>query len=138
MATAAIAGYKGFLHVGATSGASKIAELREWTLSMEMSEIDATSHDSSGAREVIPGITSWSGSADFLFSGNSSGQLQLHDLIAGRTKCKFEFYPAGTSTSPPYYTGDGYLTGWEVSGPNEDALAANIDLIGTGALTQTT
>jgi TP901-1 family phage major tail protein len=138
MATAAIAGYSGFLHVGSTGAAIKIAELREWTISAEMSEIDATSHDSSGTREVLAGVRSWSGSAEYLFAGNSSGQTSLHDLWAAGTKIDAEFYPAGTSSSFPYYTGEGYITGWEVSGPNEDAVAGNISLVGTGTLTQTT
>lgn len=139
MATASIAGYSGFVYAGASTGTpAKIAELREWTLSMEMSEIDATSHDSSGAREVIGGITNWSGSAEYLYAGDNASQKALHTLLSGRTASDFYFYPAGTSSEFPIYTGSGYVTSWEVSGPNEDALAASVDFVGTAALTQTT
>jgi hypothetical protein len=30
------------------------------------------------------------------------------------------------------------MTSWEISGPNEDAIAASIGFVGTGVLTQTT
>jgi hypothetical protein len=103
MATAGIAGYSGFLYAGPTTGSiTKIAELREWTLSAEMSEIDATSHDSSGTREVIAGVRSWSGSAEFLHAGSST-QLQLHDMMVGGTPATFYFYPEGRGRSGCQY-----------------------------------
>jgi TP901-1 family phage major tail protein len=138
MATAAIAGYSGFLYAGTTGAAVKVAELREWTVTTEMSEIDATSHDSSGYREVIAGIRSWSGSAEYLFVAAATNQTQLHDILVGGTKGDFEFYPAGSSATFPIYTGEAYMTSWEISGPNEDAIAASIGFVGTGVLTQTT
>ena len=49
MATSAIAGYKGVLTVSTSTGVgSEIAEIRNFNISVEHSEIDATSHDSSG------------------------------------------------------------------------------------------
>jgi predicted secreted protein len=137
--TNATAGYAGFLYAGASTGSiTKIAELREWTISAEMSEIDATSHDSSGQREIIAGIRSWSGSAEYLFASTAATQTQLHDLLVGGTKTDFEFYPIGTSSGFPTYSGEGYMTSWELTGPNEDAIAANVSFVGTDTLTQST
>lgn len=139
MATGAIAGYKGFVWAGPSTGSLlKILELREYNITYEMSEIDATSHDSSGYREIIAGIRSWSGSAGFLYAGASSSQEQLVSLLDGGTKSDFEFYPQGTSSGFPIYTGEGYFTSWGLAGPNEDVIDGTVDFAGTGQLTQQT
>ena len=55
MATSSIAGYKGFFGFSTAVGQAitQLGELRNFNLSAEHAEIDATSHDSSGDREVI-------------------------------------------------------------------------------------
>jgi hypothetical protein len=139
MATGAIAGYKGFVWAGPSTGSLlKILELREYNITYEMGEFDATSHNSSGYREVIAGIRSWSGSAGFLYAGASSSQEQLFTLLDGGTLSAIEFYPQGTSSGFPIYTGSGYFTNWGLAGPNEDVIDGTVDIVGTGALTQTT
>jgi predicted secreted protein len=139
MATGAFAGYKGFVWAGPSTGSTlKIAELRDWNITYEMSEIDATSHDSSGYRENIAGIRGWSGSAGFLYISASSGQTQLHDLLDGGTLATMQFYPQGTSSGFPFYSGSGYFTNWGLAGPNEDVIDGTVDFVGTGALTQST
>lgn len=139
MATGAVAGYTGFVYAGPSTGSLlKLLELREYTINYEMSEIDATSHDSSGYREIIAGIRNWSGSAGFLYAGASSSQEQLVTLLDGGTKADLEFYPAGSSSTFPIYTGEAYFTGWSLSGPNEDAVEGSVDFAGTGQLTQVT
>ena len=62
MATAAIAGYKALVKTSTSSTGgtlTKIAELRDYTLTTTHDTFDATSHDSSGERERIGGITGW-------------------------------------------------------------------------------
>jgi hypothetical protein len=100
-------------------------------------ELDATSHDSSGQREILLGIRSWSGSAEYLFAGNTSSQTQLHTAIANGTKFTFEFYPAGSSATFPIYSGDGFVSGWSLSAPMDDPIVVSFEVMGTGALTQT-
>lgn len=138
MATSALAGYKGLLTTSTASGGSKarLAEVMDYTLTVEHAEIDATSHDSSGTREVIAGIDSWSGSAELLHiqAGSSVGTVNaLLDVLLGKTLIDFEFAPTG-STADGTYSGSGFVTNFEVNAPGEDALNTSISFVGTGAI----
>lgn len=137
MATSAVAGYKGIFKSSTAAGGGKttLGELRSFSLSVEHAEIDATSHDSSGDREVIAGVGSWSGSAEALHLQGDTEHNELFDVLVNRTKVDFEWYPTGSS-GDGYYSGSGYFSSWEVSAPNEDAAAVNVGLVGTGALTR--
>ena len=137
MATSAIAGYKGVMAASTSTGGSfsEIAEVRNFSITVEHSEIDATSHDSSGDREVIAGTGSWSATADLLHVQASTDHQAIFDLVTGRTKCKSEWYPTGSS-SDGYYTGEGFFNNWELSAPNDDAAATSIAFVGSGALTR--
>lgn len=140
MATAAIAGYKGALMFSTSTAGSvaRLAEVTDWSLSIEHAEIDATSHDSSGTREVIGGIDQWNGSAEMLHvmsSGNAGSANAVFDLITSKTQVNFEFYPTGSS-SDGFYSGKGFFTDFELSSPNEDALATSLSFVGNGQLTR--
>lgn len=140
MATSAIAGYKGVMALTSTStaaaGLSEIAEVRNWSISVEHAEIDATSHDSSGDREVIAGTGSWTASFEVLHVQGSTDHQAIFDALTGRTKILGEWYPTGSS-SDGYYSGLGFLTNWELSSPNDDALIATGGFVGSGTLTRT-
>lgn len=138
MATAALAGYKAVLNFSTSTGGAfaSTVELRDYTLSPEHAEIDATSHDSSGDREVIAGTGSWSATAESLFviTGSAVGSANAaFDLLTSRTKIDAEFIPTGSS-SDGYYEGQMFVTSWEQSAPNDDALALSLAFVGTGAL----
>lgn len=139
MATNAIAGYTGKLYASTSGGtAVSIAEIRNYEISVEQTELDATSHDSSGQREILLGIRSWSGSAEYLFAANTSSQTQLFTAISNGTKMLFEFYPSGSSATFPIYYGDGYVSSWSLAGPMDDPAVGNIEIMGTAGLTQQT
>lgn len=135
MATAALAGYKAVLSLSTSTGGSvtKIAELRDYTMSVEHAEIDATSHDSSGDREIIAGTGSWNGSAELLTVISDATQKAAFDLLTARTKVDAEFYPTGSS-SDGFFSGEIFFTGFDMSAPNDDALATSISFAGTGVL----
>ena len=137
MATASLAGYKAFLSISTASGQSKtrVAELRDYTLTVEHAEIDATSHDSSGTREVIAGIDSWSGSAELLTVLANTEQKELYDVTVAKTLVDFEFVPTGSS-SDGSFSGSGFMRTHEQGAPNEDALNTNVSIVGSGALTR--
>lgn len=137
MASNGIAGYKGILALStATSGTlSPIAEVRNWTISQAMSSIDVTTHDSSGYRDIVAGIVSWSGTAEFLYVTSSTDHKGIFDVMVNKTAVDAEFYPTGSS-SDGYYSGDVYLTSFDLNSPNEDALASNITFEGNGQLTR--
>ncbi len=137
MATSAIAGYKGVIAASTAAGSTmkEIVEVRNFNLTAEHAEIDATSHDSSGDREVIAGTGSWSGTADYLQVMGETTHQVLFDILANRTKVDWEFYPTGSS-GDGVFSGSGYVSNWELAAPNDDALATNISLVGTGALSR--
>ena len=139
MATAAIAGYKAKVQTSTATGQSKtsIGELRDYTLTGTHDTFDATSHDSSGERERIGGITGWTGSAEALYLDDTASQRNVFDALNGRTQVDFAFMPVGSS-SGDHWTGTGFITGHELTGPNENAAALAIEMEGTGVLTHTT
>jgi hypothetical protein len=138
MATSSIAGYKGVAAFSTATGqaVTGLVEMRNFNLTAEHAEIDATSHDSSGDREVIAGTGNWSGTVEFLHVQAEATHQELVDVLLARTKIDAEFYPTGSS-SDGYYSGSGYFNSWELASPNDDAEAANAALVGTGALTRT-
>jgi len=137
MATSAVAGYKGkVLASTSTAGAvTALAEVRNFTLTVEHAEIDATSHDSSGDREVIGGTGSWNGTAEYLQVMANATHQETYDVLVARTQVLFEFYPTGSS-GDGYYSGQGYFTNWELASPNDDALGTSVSMVGSGALTR--
>ena len=139
MATAAIAGYTAIVKTSTATGqaVTKIGELRDYSLDVTHTTFDATSHDSSGERNRIGGITEWSGSAEALYVDDDASQRQVFTALNDRTKVDFEFMPVGSS-SGDHWVGSGFITGHNLTGPNEDAAALAIELEGTGVLTLTT
>lgn len=141
MATAAIAGYSALVKTStsSTGGAlTTIAELRDYTLTGTHDTFDATSHDSSGERERIGGITGWTASAESLYVDDSASQRQIFDALNGQTKIDVSFLPVGTSSGGDSWEGEGFITSHELTGPNEDAAALAIEIEGTGVLTHST
>ena len=138
MATAAIGGYQGKFQLAPSTGSlATVNEVRDWNVSGEMAEIDATSRDSSGHREVLVGIRSWTGSVEYLMGSSHGTQIELYKAWDNGYACDLAIYPAGTSAFPKY-TGTCYITGWNPTGPHDDAIGVSLDLVGTGVLTQST
>jgi predicted secreted protein len=131
----AIAGYKATMSVSTAEGSSfaELAELRDYSLSAQHNEIDVTSHRSSGDREVIAGISQWSGSADLLSLTTDATERDVADVLLGRIKVDFEFHPTGSS-SDGFFSGTGFVTGYDLSAPNEDALSVSLGFVGDGVL----
>ncbi len=137
MATSSLAGYKAILTVSTATGQAKtaLAELRDYTMTLEHAEVDATSHDSSGTREVVAGTDNWTGSAELLHVQAEATHKEVYDVLFNKVLVDMEFAPTGSS-SDGTYSGSGFVTGFELGAPNEDALNSNINFVGTGALTR--
>ncbi len=114
------------------AAAAKIAEVRNFSLTIEADEIDATSHDSSGDDESIMGKLSWSGTAEALHVQDNAGQQALTDVLLGRTLVDFEFYPGGEGTG--WLFGSGFVDEWELGSPLGDAAAVSLAFVGDGLL----
>lgn len=132
-----IAGYKGvILFSTSTSGSlSDLASLTNFSINVQRSVIDVTTHESSGTRDVVGGVLQWAGSAETLHVTSNATHKAAYDLLVGNTRALTEFYPTGSS-SDGYWTGSMHITGWDLSSPNADANAANVSFEGTGALTR--
>ncbi len=93
-----------------------------------------TNHDSSGSREIIAGIDQWSGGGEvnYVTSTDTSNHGVLFDLLVGKTRVDFEFLPTGSS-SEGYFSGTGYVSGFNMSAPTEEALSASLTFVGNGA-----
>lgn len=133
-----IAGYKAELFTSTSTGGalSKIAELRDFTVRQTHSPIDVTSHDSSGDRELIAGTGSWSGRASGIYASTDTTHRNVQDVLQARTKVNMEAYPTGSS-SDGYWQGEIFFTDFELSAPNEDAVAYALSFEGHGVLTST-
>lgn len=136
--SAGIAGYKAEMFFSTSTGGAltKVAELRDFTIRQTHAPINVTSHDSSGDRELIAGTGSWSGRASGIYASTNTTHRNLQDILAARTKVDVEAYATGSSADG-YWSGQIFFTDFELSAPNEDAVAYSVSFEGHGTLTST-
>jgi len=117
-------------------GGTLLAECKQAALTVNMDEMAATTKDSAGWYEFLPGMRSWEVTADAWYR-NDQATYEAHDfcsLIAARTSVAVTFR---TSTSGDvYYTGTAYPTNWSINAGTEENTSYNISLKGTGSITQ--
>jgi predicted secreted protein len=121
-----------------TTAAVTLAKLTDVGLSVTAGTIDYTNRDSTGRwREKFSGFREWSGNAAFMFADANASQEGIYSVLDG-TKQTFTFYPGGSTGGGTSWSGSGYVTGFEATAPDEEAVAHSIEFEGTGALTQST
>lgn len=132
-----IAGFKARILLSTATGgtAAALANLRNFTIDYTMGTIDVTTHQSSGIREVIAGISQWAGGAEVFSVTSAATHKAVFDVLVGRTKIDMEFYPTGSS-SDGYFSGSGFVSGWNLDSPETDGLGVSVSYEGTGALTR--
>ena len=103
------------------------------TLSTNTSEVECTSKDSSGFKEILPGTRDWSmsGSA-YIDHASAQGLDQAITSWLANTTVSAEFTNA--VVSDPNYTGDAYFTNIEQSGELDGTAEWTFTLSGSGAL----
>jgi predicted secreted protein len=133
MATQAIAGYRALLLASTSTGGTlaTIAELKDYNIDVSHAEIDVTNHDSSGHREIIGGIDQWNGGGEINYVTGSTTHQALFDVMVSKALVDFEFHPTGSS-SDGYFSGTGYISGFNMTAPTEDALGASLSFTGNG------
>ena len=147
MATAAITGRKAFIRAStaaastATSSQTALAELQNYTLTITADSIDVTSHDSSGWKETLTGIRSFSWSADLIHISTGAGQGALRaalltTIAAGPGLVNITFMQS-TSITAKKYQGKTRLTGFEHTHGTNDAVLGKMSGIGSGSLKRT-
>lgn len=139
MATQAVAGFEGIIYISIDGGTTyrKVGEAREINLEITSDPIDATSHDSAGWRETIAGLNAWTASTENLYVASDQGQDDVYSALVAKTVAKWKFVPKNTSGLEKW-SGDGTITRWSLSNPNEDASAISLDIQGSGAISKGT
>jgi len=139
MATQAIPGFKGALYVSSDDGMTetKIAEVRDVTLSISTEELEATSFDSNGWMEFVPGMKEWELEMEGIYVAADAGQGKLYDALVNGTVLLVRFFPKD-ETSENGYEGSGFITSWEINNTVDDIVPLSASFRGTGALTQIT
>jgi len=106
-----------------------------WALSYTGDAVEVTSFDSTNGREYIPGLTSWTATADkyFLTTGN-----EVEDWVGAtcevRLFTKYVATPSSTDFSQ-YWKGDTVVTGIDETTPVDALVTQSISFQGDRALT---
>jgi TP901-1 family phage major tail protein len=143
MATGLVNGTDLLLKVGSSNANEVVvAFATSCSLEISMDEIDQTNKDSSGWKQIIGGLRSWSVSADALYQNEAESSKKAFtdfwDNIENRTKVYVELTITGASSadSNKYYHGEAYVTSLSVNGGTEDQSTFSVSLTGSGALTE--
>jgi predicted secreted protein len=144
MATKAVSGFDASISIlfnGVT--ARKIGEARDATLSISQNEIEATSFNSNGWNEYIPGLKEWSIDIEALYVSDDLGQDDLLSALVLGQVVKVSLLPKkllDVSTNPPTeysgkkYEGDAFVTSWEINPTPDDVISISASFRGTGEL----
>jgi predicted secreted protein len=112
-------------------GASKVAELSNWSLDLGADDVDVTSFDSNGWKEFLAGLKEWSGSIEGnLKTDDTNGQKAILAAWVAGSELTFTFEVSTGVT----FQGDA-LVKPSIEVPVDDKASFSCDLQGTGALT---
>jgi len=146
MATASIPGFKASLYVAATSDAGvfqKFGEIKDFTLQVAGGALDATSKDSAGWKEFLPGLREWgaSGSGLYLLESSNVGQVSAWAALTQGNLLSVVFYEGSSAsitggTTWQKYTGSVVITGFDIESPLDGAAGMKIAFKGTGPITK--
>lgn len=139
MATGLVNGTDLVLYVGDTNAVA-VAFATSCSLEISMDEIDQTNKESSGWKQIIGGLRSWSVSADALYQNEAESSkksfVDFWALLDTRSSVDIEFAVVGGSSadSNKYYSGKAFVTSLSVNGGTEDQATFSVTLTGTGEL----
>ena len=144
MATAAVVGRKAYVRSStaaastATTNQTAWAEITDYTLTFDRTEIDVTNHDSSGFHENVSGVATWrgSGNVNYISTGAGQGALRAHSLGINPVSVNMTFLQT-TSLTTKKYQGKARITAWDVKHPTDGAVLGTISWVGTAALVRT-
>lgn len=106
-----------------SAGLSNVADVAE------VSTLNST------AKQYIGGLKDGS----FPLEGNFEPTADaLLSGVLGGSADGFEYYPAGTATGMPKYTGNGFLVSYEITTPVDDAAKFSAEYQVTGGITRGT
>lgn len=135
-----IAGYNGVFYVSTDGGTTYVAvgEVQDVTLTWKLNMLDSTSHSSAGSKNNTPGLDEWSASVGALSIFADAGQLAVQAALVPRTRLKFRFDPAGTTSGKPRREGFGYISQWVEKQPVSALVTEDLTITGDASLTYST
>lgn len=115
-----------------------IAEVRSYSIDVTADTIESTVMGDN-SRQYVPGLSSFSGSADVYWDATHFTTADLDGLIQGTVGDSGDVvalivYPA---TSGANWNGNIVLTGYSISASMDGMIEASVSFQGTGALTYT-
>jgi predicted secreted protein len=140
--SAAIPGRKAYLRSSSNSSASSsqvlLAELLDFTFTVEEDNIDVTNHDSSGWGESIIGIRRWTWDATANYLSTGPGQGALRQSMIDADPNIYLTFQATTSITAKKYQGKTRLTAF---GQQNNSVTGQIQASfrgqGTGPIVRT-
>lgn len=132
-------GFRGKLYLkkGEAGSYAKIAELQDVTLRITADQIEASSHDTEGWKDYLPGLKEWTASASFVFVSDDVAQEDLYDVLVGHQVVTLKL-ESDTNPGAVQYEGNAVVTSYEHSLPNSDIQALSVEFQGAGPLTRGT
>jgi TP901-1 family phage major tail protein len=123
-------------------GSDTVAYATSCSLELSADEIDQTSKDSGGWKDIAAGLRSWNMSADALYVNNAAassedGFPELTTALIARTAVTVHFTFGTAATGDYVYSGSAIITSLSLSSGVEDQATYSVTFNGTGALTQT-
>lgn len=139
-ATIAIPGRKAYIRSSSASSATTaqtlLAELLDYTLTVETGTHDVTNHDSSGWEENILGIRKWSWEASCNYISTGS-QGALRQSLLDHDATLWITFQATTSASAKKYVGKTRAIRFTQANPTDGQIAGSFSGIGNGSIART-
>lgn len=115
-------------------GGGHVADLDNWELTIDTDMIDVTSFTTGTLqwREMIDGLSGWSGSANFNYNVDSTG---LTDLITNTlTPTTASILFGMDKVGGENFNGSAYISSLSVSAPIDGKVSGSVSIQGNGAL----
>ena len=114
-----------------------IAHSSDFSVTWNVAEVDITSKDSSGHKNVLGGMRDWSGSGSGITALDSSANWSaIFANYGSRATVNLKF---STNTSgDKYYHGTALMTTGTLTAPMEDKVTFDFSFVGSTVLTEST
>jgi predicted secreted protein len=132
----AFGGYRGKIYLSTDGGTTyiPIGEVNDMTLSMKTDDMEATSFDSQGWKEFIPGLKEWEAETEALYVYANAGQEVLYNALVAGSVLQLRLLPK-TGLGNKGYQGDAFITEWEMNNKVDDVVTLSASFRGTSSLT---
>lgn len=118
--------------------------LQDYTLNVEMGDVDVSDHNSAGWGERMTTLAQWTASCKAWYIGDGTtgvqetGQAALVTALTATSPSDVltvEFRPHGTASGRVKFAGSCRVKKWSTGAPTTGAQSFDVDLVGVGALT---